>query len=188
MEASTAYFEKPGKENTDAVMHLVKKRAMELGIKNIIVASYRGYTALRAVEILSGLRVIVISGFRDISMQSLADGIPEADRRYIESRGGTVYVATHLFSGINRAMSKKFNTAVIGDIIAATLRTLGTGIKVVCECAVMAADAGFVRTDEDVIALGGTRIGADTAVVLRPVTSADFFDLKVREILCKPRL
>ena len=29
--------------------------------------------------------------------------------------------------------------------------------------------------------------GADTAIIVRPVNSQDFFDLKVREILCKPR-
>jgi len=43
-----------------------------------------------------------------------------------------------------------------------------------------------VRTDEDVISIGGSSRGADTAVVLRPVNSEDFFDLKVKEILCKP--
>ena len=52
----------------------------------------------------------------------------------------------------------------------------------------MAADAGLVRTDEDIIVIGGTGQGADTAVVLRPVNSEDFFDLKVKEILCKPLL
>ncbi len=50
----------------------------------------------------------------------------------------------------------------------------------------MAADAGLVRTDEDIIAIAGTRSGADTAIVVRPVNSQDFFDLKVKEILCKP--
>jgi hypothetical protein len=59
-------------------------------------------------------------------------------------------------------------------------------MKVACEVAVMAADAGLVRTDEDVIAIAGTGRGADTALVLRPVNSQDFFDLKVKEILCKP--
>ena len=188
MESKIVYFETPGKENTDAVLKIVKKRAKELDIKNIIVASYRGYTALRAVEILSGLRVIVVAGFRDISQKNLAEGIPEADREYIESKGGTVYVATHLFSGLNRAMSKKFSTAVIGDMVAALLRIFGTGIKVAIECTAMAADAGLVRTDEDVIAVGGTHSGADAAIVIRPANSQDFFDLKVKEILCKPHL
>jgi hypothetical protein len=51
----------------------------------------------------------------------------------------------------------------------------------------MAADAGLVRADEEVICIGGSASGADTAVVLKPVNSNDFFDLKVKEILCKPR-
>ena len=51
-----------------------------------------------------------------------------------------------------------------------------------------AADAGLVRTDEEVISIGGTNTGADTAVVLRPVNVHDFFNLRIKEILCKPRL
>jgi hypothetical protein len=50
----------------------------------------------------------------------------------------------------------------------------------------MAADAGVVRTDEDVVSIGGTGQGADTAIVLAPVHTHNFFDLKVKEILCKP--
>ena len=83
-------------------------------------------------------------------------------------------------------MRKKFETYEIGEIIAYTLRTFGQGMKVVCEIAIMAADSGLVRTDEDVISVAGSGRGADTAVVLQPVNSQDFFDLKVKEILCKP--
>ena len=50
----------------------------------------------------------------------------------------------------------------------------------------MAADGGLVRTDEDVISIAGTHEGIDTAIVLKPVNVHNFFDLKVREILCKP--
>jgi len=53
-------------------------------------------------------------------------------------------------------------------------------MKVVCEMALMAADAGLARTDEDVICIAGSGRGADTAVVLRPVNLIDFFDLKIR--------
>jgi hypothetical protein len=75
---------------------------------------------------------------------------------------------------------------LLGDIIATTLRVLGEGMKVTCEISLMAVDAGLVRTDEDVIAIAGTGRGADTAVVLRPANSRDFFDMRVKEILCKP--
>ena len=51
----------------------------------------------------------------------------------------------------------------------------------------MAADAGLVRTDEDIISVGGTSQGADTALVIRPANSFNFFDLKVRELICKPQ-
>jgi hypothetical protein len=59
-------------------------------------------------------------------------------------------------------------------------------MKVCVEIAVMAADAGLIPTDCDVLCVGGTGRGADTAVVLRPAHMNHFFDLRIREILCKP--
>ena len=62
-------------------------------------------------------------------------------------------------------------------------------MKVACEISLMAADSGLVRTsEEDIIAIAGSGGGSDTAVLLQPVISQDFFDLRVKEILCKPRL
>jgi hypothetical protein len=75
---------------------------------------------------------------------------------------------------------------LLGDIVASTLRIFGEGMKVTCEISLMAADAGLVRTDEAVISIAGTGRGADTAIVLCPVNTGDFFRLKVKEILCKP--
>ena len=85
-------------------------------------------------------------------------------------------------------MRNKYNMYVLGEVIADTLRIFGQGMKVVCEIVVMAADSGMIRTDEDVIAIAGTGRGADTAVVLRPVNCHSFFDLRIKEILCKPHL
>lgn len=42
------------------------------------------------------------------------------------------------------------------------------------------------NTDEDVIPVAGNHARANTAIVLKPVNSHHFFDLKIREILCKP--
>jgi uncharacterized protein len=50
----------------------------------------------------------------------------------------------------------------------------------------MAADAALVRADEDIVSIEGTRTRADTAIVVQPVNSQDFFDLKVKEIICAP--
>jgi hypothetical protein len=63
---------------------------------------------------------------------------------------------------------------------------LGQGVKVGVEIAYMAADRGYVRTDEDVLTISGTGKGADTALVIRPAPSASCLDLRVREIIAKP--
>jgi hypothetical protein len=187
MESKTVYFDNPGSENTEAVLRIARQRAEELGIKNIVVASTRGDTAVKAMDAFQGLRVIVVShatGLREPNTQEFT----EENRKIVESKGGTILTTTHAFHGVSRALRTKFNTVAIGDIIASTLRIFGEGIKVACEIALMAADAGLVRTDEDIISIAGTSRGADTAIVLTPVNTHNFFDLKVKEIPCKPRL
>jgi len=185
MEAKIVYFDEPGKENTDEVLRLAGLRAEELGIKTILVASTTGNTALKAVEVFRGARIVAVSHFTGMREPNTQD-FTEENRQKLVSAGGAVLTATHLFSGLGRAMRKKFKMYLFEETVANTLRIFGQGMKVVCEIALMAADAGLVRTDEDIIVIGGTGRGADTAVVLRPVNSEDFFDLKVKEILCKP--
>ena len=46
----------------------------------------------------------------------------------------------------------------------------------------IAADAGLIPTDEDVVSVGKW----DTAMVITPATSDNFSALRVRELLCKP--
>jgi len=186
MESKTVYFDKPGSENTDEVLRVAKQRAEELGIKTVVVASTKGTTAVKAVDVFQGLRVIVVTHFTGYSGPNIQD-FTEENRKIVESKGGTILTTTHTFSGISRAVRDKFNTYVIGDIVASTLKVFGAGMKVACEISMMAADGGLARTDEDAICIGGTGRGADTAVVLAPVNSSSFFDLKVKEILCKPR-
>jgi hypothetical protein len=50
----------------------------------------------------------------------------------------------------------------------------------------MAADAGLVPVDKDIIAIGGTGRGADTALRIRPSNAAKFFSLRIREVIAKP--
>jgi hypothetical protein len=64
---------------------------------------------------------------------------------------------------------------------------MGEGTKVCVEVTLMAADAGLIPVDRDIIAIGGTGRGADTALRIYPANSAKFFDLKIREIIAKPR-
>ena len=55
------------------------------------------------------------------------------------------------------------------------------------EISIMAADAGLIPTDLEVIAVGGTGKGLDSAIVLKPVHMGNFFDLKINEIIAMPR-
>jgi hypothetical protein len=192
MELKTTYFEKPGgAENTDKTLALAKARAKELGIKTVVVASTVGGTAVKAVNILKGYKVIVVThvaGFREDNTQEFT----EENRKIVESKGGIILTAAHAFGGIHRALgatgAPPLPTSAIGDVVAMTLRMFGQGMKVACEIAAMAADAGLVRTDEEIIAIGGTGRGADTALVLQPEYTHRFFNLRVKEIICKPRL
>jgi hypothetical protein len=185
MEAKIVYFAEPGRKNTDEVLRLASRRAEELGIKTILVASTTGDTALKAMEVFKGARIVAVSHFTGMRAPNTQE-FTEENRQKLLSAGVPLLTTTHTFSGLGRAMRKKFKMYLFEEVVANTLRLFGQGMKVVCEITLMATDAGLVRTDEDIIVIGGTSRGADTAVVLRPVNSEDFFDLKVKEILCKP--
>jgi hypothetical protein len=182
------YFRKAGKGNTKDVLEAAGRHARERGIKTVLVPSVSGNTALAAAEALGrGVRIIAVThvtGFDGPNVQELSP----AFRKRLESAGVSVFTGQHAFGGVGRAVRNKLGTYQVDEIMAWTLRTFGQGTKVAVEIALMAADAGLVTTDEDVISLGGTGQGVDTALVIRPSNSYHFFDLKVRELICKPRV
>ena len=183
----SVYFEKPGQENTARTLEVAKRRAEELGIKTILVATTRGDTGAQAAQSFQEYDVVVVThstGFKEPNTQELT----EENRAAIESVGGKILTCQHAFGGVGRAVRRKWNTYQLDEIIAQTFRTFGQGVKVCAEIALMAADAGLVRTGEPCIAIAGTGRGADTAVVLIPANAQDFFDLKIIEILAKPRV
>lgn len=187
-EAICLWFQKPGPENTMLVLRAAKERAEQLGIKRVVVATSSGKTAIDALAIFPPrLRLIAISqvtGFERPNYQQMSDHA----RRELESNGVNVLTCQHAFGGIGRAIRNKLGTYQADEIIAYTLRRFGEGTKVAIEISLMAADAGLVRTDEDIVAIGGTSHGADTALVIQPANSFHFFDLKVRQVICKPQL
>jgi len=167
------------------VLRIARQRAEELGIKKVVVASTRGNTAVKAMDALQGLRVIIVTHVTGLRAPDTQQFI-EKNRQIVESKGGRIVTAAHAFAGLSRAMRNKYNMYMLGEVIADTLRIFGDGTKVACEIAMMATDAGLVRTDEDVISIAGSGQGANTALVLRPVNTHNFFDLKVKQILCRP--
>ncbi len=179
------YFTEKGAKNTDKVLELALERAKKRGIKSIVVASTYGDTGVKATEVFRGFNVVVVThhtGFQTPNIQQLT----EENREKILRNGGKILTATHAFGGIGRAVRNKFNTYEVDELVANVLRLFGQGMKVACEIVLMAADAGYIRTDEDVIAIAGTGRGADTAIVVKPENVSRFFDMKIKEIICKP--
>jgi hypothetical protein len=179
------YFDKPGKDNTDQTLQQAAERANELGLDEVVVATSTGRTAYKAMEVFKDILLTVVTyhcGFKEPFQNRMADDV----RKDIEDKGVRVIQSSHALSGLERSVAKKHSGTYPVLLIADTLRLLGQGTKVAVEVAVMAADAGAL-TGKDIISIGGSGSGADTALVLKPAHQNNFFDLRVREIICKPR-
>ncbi|WP_347490695.1 pyruvate kinase alpha/beta domain-containing protein [Desulfoscipio sp. XC116] len=177
------YWEKKGPDNTDATIKAALDRAAQTDIRYIVVASSTGNTALKLID--CSRRVICVSyhvGFDSPGSKRMNDEtIAE-----LNQKGIRVLFTTHLLAGVDRAMRNKFGGVYPAEIMAQTLRMLGQGVKVCVEISGMALDAGLIPYGEDIIAIGGSGKGADTAVVIAPAHSNHFFDTKIKEIICKP--
>jgi hypothetical protein len=186
MLISCLYFEKPGPQNTRRTLEIAAARAQELGVRSVVVASSSGKTGVLAARLFLGKNLVIVThstGFLKPDYQEFKPSL----RRQIESLGGKILIAQHAFGGVNRAVRKKLATYELDEVIAFALRTFGQGTKVAIETSLMAADAGLISTREPCISIGGSDSGADTALLLRPANAQTFFDLRVLEVLAKPR-
>jgi len=183
------YFASPGENNTAGVIQAVKERMSGSGIGHIVVASNSGATALALWNEVHDLDARIVSVTEHAGFEG-GDKIqisPEM-KKELEDKGVKVLMGSHALSGVGRSIAKKFGGTSHTEIIAAALRLFGgEGLKVAVEISVMAADAGLVPTDAEIIAIGGTWRGADSALVLKTAHMNNFFDLEIREIICKPR-
>ncbi len=177
-------FDSPGPGNTDECIRLAYNRAKELELKEVVVATNKGSTAMKVLNTFQGFKIIVVNhhaGFRESWKVELPDDI----RKELEDKGAEVIIASHALSGIERAFRSKFQGLYPSELVAEVLRLFGQGTKVCVEIALMAADAGALSGDT-VMTIGGTGTGVDTAIVLTPVHQKNFLDMKIHEIVCKP--
>ncbi len=178
------YFDQKGAANTDQTLTIAFARAKELGIDELVIASTTGDTAYKALEVFSGFRITAVtyhSGFKEPFQNVMEDNV----RKDLEAKGVKVISATHALSGVERSIAKKYSGALPVLLVADTLKLFGQGTKVGVEIAVMAADSG-VLSGRDIVSIGGSAKGADTALIIKPANQSSFFELKIREIVCKP--
>jgi hypothetical protein len=158
------YYAAAGKENTDETLKLVKRTAEELGIENIVLASTTGFTAQKAFDVLKDMDMnLTVVGTERSRFSS------DLNKRLKEN-------------GCNICFSREVSYDY-PDSVKIAYRRFSQGVKVAVEIAMIAAQEGFVSTEEDVISIGKW----DTALIVRPATSDNFSELKVRELICMPR-
>lgn len=158
------YFEVAGKENVDKSLELVKRMAEEHGTKNVIVASITGFTARKAFEVFKDMDVTltVVGTERNRFSTDL--------QRKLEEEGHHVCFSREV-------------SYLYPDLVKLAFRRFSEGVKVAVEVGMIAAQKRFVSTEEDVICVGKW----DTALIIKPATSDNFSELKVRELICMPR-
>lgn len=185
-EVRCVYFESPGPQNTRRTLELARERAEALGIQHIVVASVSGETGAQAADLFKGYRLVVVTHSTGFKAPNEQEFLPSY-RQLIERAGGQILTCQHALGGFARAVRRKLGSYQLDEIVAFVLRNFCEGIKVACEITVMAADAGLIPAGAEIMAIGGTGRGADTAAVILAAHAQDFFDLRVLEIVCKPR-
>lgn len=179
-------FDEPGPDNTEATIAISGARAAALGIDEFVVATSTGRTALMAAKALPGKRVIGVTlhaGLWEKYCRPDPDIVQES-----EALGVQFLTCPHALMGsVDSAVQSKFGGTPPADFIAHVYYTLSQGVKVAVECAIMAADSGLLSMEQDIISIAGTNDGADTALVIKPAYSGQFFDIGIREVLAKPR-
>jgi len=182
------YFEKTGKQNTKDTLESAIKVARDRGINTIVVPTNTGSTIDELLKLdISNLNIVCVThvnGFKEPGVQE----ITEEKLNMIKNKGIKVVTTTHVLSGAERGLSRKFGGVNPVEIIAYSLRMLGQGTKVAVEIAVMALDSGVIDYMKPIIALGGTGVGVDTALIMRTAHASDILDCKIDEFICKPIL
>lgn len=180
------YFETSGPQNTEKALEIAIEEAEKRNINYVVIASTTGETALKALKLLQGKKVTPVivthnTGFANPGEQQFDPQI----REKVCSQGGKVLTSTMPLRNIGSAIRKKFGYSQ-EELVNATLRIFGQGTKVCLEIVAMAADAGLIPF-VDVIAVAGTAKGSDTVLLIRANSSNNFFDLKVKEVIAKPK-
>ena len=188
MRREMLLFEEAGPKNTELTLEAARRRAEELDIRHLVVATSTGATMLKALDVCADAEIQIV-GVTLLAGYWQVYGAPDAAMvKTARERGALVLTATHTLMGnVEAAIRDKFGGLPPVEIIAHTYYTFCQGMKVAVEVATGAADAGLVPTDREIIAVAGTSSGCDTAIVMQPACSNRFFDTSIREIIAMPR-
>jgi hypothetical protein len=189
------YFDKPGEHNTDLVIEAVVKRLEAGGVSKVIVASTSGETALKFAHSLQGKGELVCVSEAPYRHEAWGEKWPCLQAGYKQQlqEAGAVIIdqAPYVFhsSVLERSLWGPLSPE---QLVKETLYSFGQGLKVAVEVALIAVSCGSIAPYEDVIGVGGSGKGADTAIVLRATYPATMFTketnkrLEIKEIIAMP--
>lgn len=219
----TFYFERSGPVNTDKVIELAKKTALERKIRYVVFPSGSGESAFKAAKVFKGMPVKLIcvtiskeeytpvellekwGTFNEIEelkdlikkwkrtgKSEYINRVPEKEAKKLEEMGVKVVYGDSPYE------KPPFNVPVkypklesVGQLVILAQRLVCTGMEVSVKVSMIASNAGAIPKGEEVISMGGTEKGLDTAIIVRPGPSTKIFDeyegVDVREIICKPK-
>lgn len=180
MQRKITYFESIKENNTPETFRLVKEYLDESCIKKIVLASTTGSCADYAMKLFENTDIQLVVVPHQFDFSSPDNRFPKELTTKLRERGHFVHFGTMLFH-----TDKLFGTS-IPNVIANFLRCFSQGFKVCYEIVLMATDAGILQSGEKVIAIAGTGLGADTALVMQASSTQHLERLRVNEIICKP--
>jgi hypothetical protein len=194
---SIFYFDVCGQVNTEKTLELAIKRACELDIKNLIVASETGLSAMKASDMLqnSDIHLIVVTSAAGTKIENtivgdLRIGIP--DKKIwdqLERNGAKIVRATDPLFNIGAAMEHN-RIPTLATIIRLCLKMVSSGTAVCVSATLMATDNGLLKEGEEVVVVAGSWLGLDTALVVQATNSVNLLKagvMQIKEIICKPR-
>jgi hypothetical protein len=194
---SIFYFHVCGQTNTEKTLKLAIQRANELGINKLVVASETGLSAFKATEMLqnSGISLIVVTSAANTKIENTAIGnlkigIPDPKTWVkLEKSGARIVRATDPLYNIGVAFEHK-GILTLAMIIRLCLKMISSGTAVCITATLMATDNGLLKEGEEVVAVAGSWIGLDTALVVQATNSVNLLKpgaMQIKEIICKPR-
>jgi hypothetical protein len=189
MESRDTLYLDPNQQNTEATIEVAMKRAIELGLEYVVVASSTGGTGVKVAEAFkdTGVKVVVVTLFAVSSSKPR----PEHLER-IRELGGEIVTSTHALMGVPESLAKiKPGYLTPNTMIREVLRRFSQGTNVVADIVMMACDSGVIPEGKEVMTIAGMGNNADTAWILRSCGSFNFFDkvngLEFRELVALPR-
>jgi len=168
--AQVTYFDKKSDADperiTEETLRLAKRRGDDLGIRHFVIASSTGFVAKKALDVLADRALIFVGEVREWYDKGFL--------KELENKNVPVI------------FSHEVKYSYVSDVQVA-FRRLSEGAKVCPEIVMIAADKNLIPVGKEVIAIAGTGSGADTSMVIVSAKSKNFRELKIRELICKPR-